>query len=198
MKEGKNLLIVKVLQNGGPWGFSVAMPGERHGKLWDYKPADNSPEVYAAFALAHEGKPESGKAIFQNVNGVGCIKCHSAGGQGGQVGPALDSIGTKYTRAQILESVLYPSKQIAAGYEQSLVRTKDGNTYAGVVRQETPDEITLFDSTAKKIVVRKSDIQVRKTTPVSVMPEGLQQGLTPQQFADLISYLQSLKEAAPR
>ncbi|MDB5330888.1 MAG: putative rane-bound dehydrogenase, partial [Phycisphaerales bacterium] len=101
-------------------------------------------------------------------------------------------------RAQIIESVLYPSKQIAAGYEQTLIRTKDGNVQSGVVRGETDTEVTLFDSSANKIVVRKSDIDVRKTSNVSVMPDGLQAGLTPQQFADLIAYLQSLREAVKK
>ena len=198
LKQGKNLLVAEITQHAGPWGFSVAVAGAQHGKLWDYKPADNGPEAYEKYAMDHNGKPADGRAIFQNVNGVGCIKCHSVGGQGGQVGPSLDSIGTKYTRAQILESVLYPSKQIAAGYEQTMVRTKDGQVFSGVIRQETADQITMYDSTANKIVIRKSDVDVRKASNVSVMPEGLQTGLTPPQFADLISYLQSLKEASPQ
>jgi putative membrane-bound dehydrogenase-like protein len=198
LKAGKNVFAAKITQDGGPWGFSVAYNVEQTGKLFtmDMKSAD--PKAYDAFAIAHEGDAAKGGVIFHNATGVGCIKCHKIGNDGGNVGPELGSIGMKYNRAQIIESVLYPSKQIAAGYEQTLIRTKDGNVQSGVVRGETDTEVTLFDSSANKIVVRKADIDVRKTSNVSVMPDGLQAGLTPQQFADLIAYLQSLKEAVKK
>ncbi|MDB5302665.1 MAG: putative rane-bound dehydrogenase, partial [Phycisphaerales bacterium] len=194
LKAGKNIFVAKITQDGGPWGFSVACSVEQTGKLFalDTKSAD--PKAYDAYAMAHEGDAAKGAAIFRNAAGVGCVKCHKIGNDGGNVGPELGSVGAKYNRAQLIESVLYPSKLIAAGYEQTLIRTKDGNVQAGVIRGETDAEVTLFDSSANKIVVRKADIAVRKTSNISVMPEGLQAGLTQPQFADLIAYLQTLKE----
>ncbi|MDB5355374.1 MAG: hypothetical protein JWN24_1827 [Phycisphaerales bacterium] len=198
LKTGKNIFVAKITQDGGPWGFSIAYGVEQTGKLFSLDTKSADPKAYDAYAMAHEGDPAKGAATFRNAAGVGCVKCHKIGNDGGNVGPELGSVGAKYNRAQLIESVLYPSKLIAAGYEQTLIRTKDGNVQAGVVRGETDAEVTLFDSSANKIVVRKADIEVRKTSNVSVMPEGLQAGLTQSQFADLIAYLQTLKEAAKK
>jgi len=54
--------------------------------------------------------------------------------------------------------------------------------------------VTLVDATGKKIVVKKSDIAVRKLSNLSMMPEGLQTGLKPEEFVDVVAYLESLKE----
>ena len=195
---GKNVIVAKITQDAGPWGFSVSYAGERKGKLFEIDTKSTDVKTYDAFAVGHDGDASKGAALFQNAQGLGCIKCHTINGKGGNVGPDLSAVATKYNRAQLIESVLYPSKQIAPGYEQTQIRTKDGNVQSGVVRNETDKEIALYDSSANKIVVRKADIDVRKISPVSIMPEGLQAGLTHQQFADLISYLQSLKEPAKK
>ena len=110
------------------------------------------------------------------------------------MGPSLAGMGAKYDRAKLIESVLYPSRQIFDGYEQTLIRTKDGTVLAGGVRGETQDELTLIDSENRKTVIRKSDIDRRKVSEVSLMPDGLQTALTPEEFADLIAYLEGLKE----
>lgn len=193
LKAGKNVILCKITQDGGPWEFSVAVSGQRQGKLFTFDTSGHSPSAYASFALAHPGNAESGSAIFHNAQGVGCIKCHTVDGQGGNVGPNLSDVAIKYPREHLIEDVLYPSKQIESGYQQTIIKTKDGDVQSGVVRQETDEEVTMYDSTARKIVIRKSDIAQRKLSNLSVMPEGLQAGLSHEQFADLIAYLESLK-----
>ncbi|HET6248066.1 MAG TPA: PVC-type heme-binding CxxCH protein [Tepidisphaeraceae bacterium] len=192
--KGRNIIIAKITQDAGPWGFSVSYAGEHKGKLFEMDTKSTDVKTYDAFAVGHDGDASRGAALFQNAQGLGCIKCHTVSGKGGNVGPDLSAVATKYNRAQLIESVLYPSKQIEPGYEQTMIRTKDGNVSAGVVRNETDKDVTMYDSAANKIVIRKADINVRKISPVSVMPEGLQAALTHQQFADLIAYLQSLKQ----
>jgi putative membrane-bound dehydrogenase-like protein len=192
--KGRNIFVARITQDTGPWGFSVAYTAEHKGKLFEIDTKSTDVKTYDAYAIGHEGEANKGSALFHNAQALGCIKCHAVAGKGGIVGPDLTGVGSKYNRAQLIESVLYPSKQIAPGYEQSQIRTKDGNVQSGVIRNETDQEVTLYDSSANKIVVRKADIAGRKTSNVSVMPEGLQAGLTHQQFADLIAYLQSLKE----
>ena len=193
LKTGTNIIVAKITQDGGPWGFSVAATEQGKQKLMQNNPAGQDVASYATFVTSHTGQAEHGSTIFHNANGVGCIKCHRVNGTGGDVGPDLSDIAIKYNRDQIVESVLYPSKQIESGYEQTLIRTKDGKIIAGVVRGETDSDVTLYDSSANKIVVRKADITGRRTSPISVMPEGLQAGLSHQDFADLITYLLSLK-----
>jgi len=62
------------------------------------------------------------------------------------------------------------------------------------VRGETADELTLIDTDAKKHVIPKKEIESRKQSDLSLMPDGLQIGLSLQDFADLIAYLENLKD----
>src|SRR5207237_9937507 len=142
----------------------------------------------------HEGNSENGRKIFALESGAGCIKCHKVGNEGGEVGPTLSGVATKYDKAKLIESVLYPSRQILDGYQQTIVRRKNGQIEAGAVRGETDTEVTLIDSGGQKIVIRKSEIKTRKFSYISLMPEGLHTGLRPEEFTDLIAYLGNLKE----
>ena len=197
LKAGRNVIVAKAGNSGGGWMFSVAVSGERKGKLFEYSTKSLDPAAYAQFALKNAGDPNRGAAVFNNLQGVACSKCHAVNGAGGEVGPALTGVGAKYDRAQLVESVLYPSKQIFDGYHQTLVRTRDGNTYAGSVRGETEEELTLIDAENRRTVIKKSTVDRRKVSELSLMPEGLHAGLEPREFADLIAYLQSLKDPPP-
>jgi putative heme-binding domain-containing protein len=199
LRAGENVVVAKVGNAGGGWQFSVALDGDRTGRLFQVDTTKLDPALYARFAADHPGDPARGKATFFNVNGVACVKCHkaTAGGEGGDVGPSLAGVGGKYDRAQLIESVLYPSKQIFDGYQQTLVRTKAGKLIAGSVRGETEADLTLLDANGVKSVVKKADIKQRKLSDLSLMPEGLHASLKPEEFADLIAYLQSLKESPP-
>jgi putative membrane-bound dehydrogenase-like protein len=194
LKKGKNVLIAKVGNHGGGWQFSVAASGDRVGKLFQYDVKKLAPEAFEKYAMAHEGIAENGRKIFALESGAGCIKCHKIGNEGGEVGPSLSGVGGKYDKAKLVESVLYPSRQILDGYQQTIIRIKKGDVVAGAVRGETDGEVTLIDSSGTKMTIRKSDIKSRKFSDISLMPEGLQTGLKPEEFADLIAYLVSLKE----
>jgi putative heme-binding domain-containing protein len=110
------------------------------------------------------------------------------------VGPDLTSVGAKYNRAQIVEAILYPSKLILDGYQQTIVFTKEGDSQAGILRSESPEELTLVDTEGKKHVFPKKQIETRKTSELSLMPDGMQFGLSKQDFSDLVSYVESLKD----
>jgi len=116
------------------------------------------------------------------------------GGEGGDVGPDLTGVGVKYGRDHFVESVLYPSAKILDGYKQTMVLTKGGIVLAGRFMGETPDELNLMDAEGKRHAVRKADIDQRKESDLSLMPEGLNTGLSLQDFADIVIYLESLKE----
>jgi putative heme-binding domain-containing protein len=194
LKKGRNVLIAKVGNNGGAWQFSVAASGDRVGKLFQYDVKKLAPEAFEKYAMTHDGNAEGGRKIFALESGAGCIKCHKVGNEGGEVGPSLSGVGAKYDKAKLVESVLYPSKQILDGYQQTIIRIRKGDVVAGAVRGETDTDVTLIDSAGQKITIKKSDIKTRKFSDISLMPEGLQTGLKPEEFADLIAYLVSLKE----
>jgi putative heme-binding domain-containing protein len=155
--------------------------------------ADVSPERYDAFASAHTGNLQHGREIFVDQNGIGCIRCHFLQGKGGDMGPDLTHIGANYTRAELIESVLYPSKKILGDYQQFTLEMKNGDTLFGSVRNETADSLVIVDAEGKKHPVTKSEIVNRVKSELSPMPPGLQAALSLQDFADLISFLQSLK-----
>jgi putative heme-binding domain-containing protein len=198
LKEGKNVLLAKIGQHGGDWAFSVAVPAAQKGRLFESKPKKLDPAAYEAFAVKNAGDVERGRKLFFDVKGVACTKCHKVKNEGaGDVGPDLASVGAKYGRAFLIESVLYPSKQILDGYKQTIVVTKDGQVLSGIVRGDTAEELTLIDAEGKKHVVPKAKIDEVQLSDKSLMPEGLNTGLSLQDFADVIGYLESLKEKPP-
>jgi putative membrane-bound dehydrogenase-like protein len=167
----------------------------KRGPLFARPIAQKHPDEYLNFAMDHAGDARTGEKLFaaSTAGGIGCATCHTVNGAGGTVGPDLSGVGAKYSRRDLAEAVLYPSKAVREGYQQVVVRTRAGQTYAGPVKAETAEELTLQESDGTLRRVRKDDVQARKDTGLSPMPEGLHAGLSPQQFADLVSYLESLK-----
>ncbi len=188
------------LPGGDPkWNVGLSAPAAKTGPLFtakSVKPVDA--KVYASFADKTPGVADRGRALFADLKGLACARCHKVGpADGGDVGPDLAGVGAKYNRAQLIESVLYPSKQILDGYQQTRIVTADGRALSGVVRAETATEVTLADADARRQVVKKADIEERKVLDKSLMPDGVQAGLSPQDFADVIAFLEGLKEKPP-
>ncbi len=196
VKAGKNTVVVKCGNISGAWLFSLEAGSERTGRIFQTTVAKRPDrDAYGRFAMSHDGNIENGSKVFHNAQLVGCTRCHETGhNDGGQVGPSLAGVGVKYDRSKLIESVVYPSAQILDGYEQVFVKTRDGEVQAGIIRGEDDHSVTLYDSAAKKYIIKKSNIESRKPSKISLMPEGLEQGISEQDFADLIAYLQSLKD----
>jgi putative membrane-bound dehydrogenase-like protein len=174
------------------------VPTARSSPLFQIAAKTVTLDEYNAAALNENGgNKDRGKKLFFDVKGSNCVKCHKVRGEGGEVGPDLSSIATRYDRAKLIESVLYPSKQILDGYHMTIVETKDGKIIQGIVRAESGDDVTLIDAEAKKIVVKKAEIETRTKSEKSIMPDGIQVGMTLVEFADLITYLESLRDPAP-
>jgi putative heme-binding domain-containing protein len=152
---------------------------------------------YMAYTLDHPGNAFNGRRIFTDANGVNCVRCHRIAGRGALIGPDLDGLRLKQTRAQIIESVLYPSKVILDGYQQVYFTMKNDDDFSGIIRAENNDTITLLDSMGATNVLKKSEVRKRKTSQVSLMPEGLQTGLSKEEFADLISFLENPNPNVP-
>lgn len=154
-------------------------------------------EEYASAVAKTTGDAERGRKIFFDAKGAACSRCHAVQKTGGDVGPDLSSIGFKYSRLQLIEEVLNPSKNILDGYESFAVELASGKVLTGIVRGETADELTLIDNTGAKQVIKQGDVESKKKTGKSVMPDGLQGGLSPSDFGDLIRFLESLRDKAP-
>jgi putative membrane-bound dehydrogenase-like protein len=151
------------------------------------------PQTYFDFATANLGDAARGENIFKNRNGVGCINCHRARGQGVDIGPDLSGVGAQFDRAALAESVLFPSRAVREGYNVVEVELNDGEAISGMIRAETAEALSVQSAVGAPQTIPKSNIKSRKATPVSLMPEGLEAGLSLEEFSDLISFLQSLR-----
>lgn len=166
-------------------------PAAKKCPFFHHKILETPPTQYQQYAIAHVGDSRRGKKLFHDLKGLGCIRCHRISGEGGDIGPDLTGIHAKYPRSFIIESVIYPSKQILDGYQQVLFETRDDEDVSGIVRSENAEEVTLVDSSGATNVLKKSNITSRKVSQISLMPEGLQSGLSLAEFSDLISYVEN-------
>jgi putative heme-binding domain-containing protein len=149
---------------------------------------------YREFALRHEGDLVRGRDIFADDQRAGCARCHSSDGRGGRAGPDLFAVGDKYGRREIIDAILLPSATIAEGYNTTILGTKDGEEFQGIIKQVTHQWIELMGGDGKLVRIGTANIRERRTSEVSLMPEGLQSGLSLQEFTDLVEYLVSLKQ----
>ena len=193
--KGQNRVVIKCGNRGGPWQFSVAVAyASDYAFLKGPAPGAFDPEAYRKFAQSARGKAAHGRALFSDLKGLACVKCHAVGGQGGAVGPELTSVGAKYPKDEIITAVLYPSAKISSGYEPVVIALADGRVVTGIVKGETAEAVEVEDAEAKRQSIPKADIDERKPSPVSLMPNGLAEGLSRQDFADLVAYLETLRD----
>ena len=150
-------------------------------------------EIAPEAILAVTGDVERGRRLFSESTVVQCRSCHAVAGQGGGVGPALDRIGARLDRRQLLESLLEPSKVIAPEYRTWVVLTEDGQTATGLVVNRTADTLTIVDTAGKRTDFAAESIDELEPLSTSLMPEQLLRDLTAGQAADLLSYLETLR-----
>lgn len=164
----------------------------RKGPLFEGEAKPSAPDEYGKYADRHPGMSVKGKQLFEGP--AGCVVCHRVAGKGGDVGPDLAGIASKYNRGTLIESILYPSKQIFEGYKSVTIATKDGESYNGLIREENEAEVVLVDSAGARHKLRKDQFARRVESELSLMPEGLQATMSLAEFADLVAYLESLKQ----
>ena len=136
------------------------------------------------------GDAELGEIVFNENLAAQCVACHRIGKEGSEVGPPLTEIGKK-GREYILESLIDPQAKIAAGYGMMSVKMKDGTTFAGALKEEKGQFLSLIQPDKKEVVINLAEVDSR-TTPVSTMPP-MGAILTPRQLRDLVEYLSGLK-----
>ena len=169
-------------------------PGERDLTLLWREKAVPKREDYIDAALQEKGDVHRGRRIFHDRTGVACIQCHTVAGEGNAVGPDMTTIGAQFPRSELIEHILEPSKSVREGYQQVLIDTSDDESYAGLIKSESAETLTILTSQAQLHTIAKSKITSRHNSALSLMPESLHLGLTPDEFTDLIAYLESLKE----
>ena len=139
--------------------------------------------------VASKGDVKRGEQVFALL---GCAKCHDIKPTEALRGPYLPNVAKTYKRDQLTEAVLMPSKSIAQGFVQNVFRLDDDRVVSGFVTKESPEKIWIRNAQGDVVEIEVESIAERKESPVSVMPEGLADGMPVSALADLVSYLESL------
>ena len=190
LTQGKNRLLVQIA--GVP---DAAL--EFHARI-RRKSSKAEHERLVEAALSRTGNVERGRKLFLTVEKSQCLKCHRLGELGERIGPELTGLGSRFSRVHIIESLLEPSRTIAAGFQSQTVALQDGRVLTGLKVSETDDTLVLADNQGKKQSLRKADIDEQKAHSQSIMPDGLEKTFTADEFVDLISFLTSEKQVVGR
>ena len=151
------------------------------------------PNIDPGQILTLKGDVSRGEKWLTESRGSQCIACHRVGGQGRNVGPRFDLIGSKRTPAELLASVLDPSAEIDEKFQTVAVLTEDGTIVTGLNTKESKTRLGIRSADGKDHVIVKDTIQSRRTQQQSLMPSGLAESMTARELADLIAYLSSLR-----
>lgn len=143
--------------------------------------------------LSLSGDSARGQRVFFENAAVSCKNCHRIQKEGKEVGPELTTIGKKLTRAQLLESMLEPSKLIDPKYVTYVAELDDGRLLTGLLVSKDENEVVLKDAQDKLHRIPSKQIEQLVPQRQSLMPDLLLRDMTAQQVADLLAYLSSLK-----
>lgn len=139
-----------------------------------------------------EGDPVRGHAVFAGKTGA-CTTCHAMAYVGGRVGPDLSHIGAIRTPRDLLEAIVRPSAAFVRSYEPSIVVTVDGRSFQGVVRDEPGGALAVQTTATQVDRVPRDEVESIEPGRVSIMPQGYDKLLSPQDLADLVAFLHRAK-----
>ncbi|GAB4034438.1 c-type cytochrome [Spirosoma gilvum] len=123
-----------------------------------------------------------------------CSRCHSMGGQGGDIGPDLTQLGTRFSNKDILEAIINPDKAISDQYVSTIFTLKNGQSVLGRLVNEDKVNYSISQNPFAPDFLRKipkKDVVSKKNSTVSIMLPGLINSLNPGELRDLVAYLKS-------
>ena len=135
------------------------------------------------------GDVERGRKVFYLAK---CVNCHVFGEEGRGGGPDLSTVVKRFRRREILESLMFPSRVISDQYVSWSVRLKNHDEITGMFVVESEDELTLITATGERVDVAKDQIEERRESSMSIMPEGLIDSMS---LHDLVSLMVFLEKA---
>jgi putative membrane-bound dehydrogenase-like protein len=137
-------------------------------------------------ALELPGDQDRGRASYLR----NCANCHRRGDVGADVGPNLASV-ISHSPEKLLTNILDPNADIQPGYQAYSCVLTTGEVLAGLLSNETANSLTILQANGQNRTVSRNEIEELSNLGISLMPEGLQATLTPQDIADLIAFLKS-------
>ena len=132
---------------------------------------------------------QHGRALFAQT----CAVCHTLFGTGGKIGPELP--GSFEDLDYLLVNILDPNAIIGKDYQQTFVKTKDGQIVAGIVAEDNDRAISLKTLSGGVVTVQRADVASTELSPLSMMPEGLLTPLHEPDVRDLFLYLRQKQQS---
>jgi putative membrane-bound dehydrogenase-like protein len=137
-------------------------------------------------ALAMSGDSARGALVYR----AKCMNCHSLQGAGEQVGPDLSAAGGRH-KDTLLVDIFDPSRNVEPNYVNYVLTTVQGTIASGIIVAETSEAISLRREGQQQLTWRRNEIGSLVSTGKSIMPDGLEEGLSLQQAADLLEFLRT-------
>lgn len=138
---------------------------------------------YAA-ALEKSANSAAGRQLFQKH----CRTCHMRHGDGARVGPDLTAVAGR-SPTDILADILDPDRSISSDGRSYVLVTQSGVVHSGVIAGESTTSVTLKKPGGGIESILRSNIEELRFTGKSLMPEGFEQSMSPQDLANLIAFL---------
>jgi putative heme-binding domain-containing protein len=137
-----------------------------------------------------KGSMSKGKALFAQQ---GCVACHALNKDEVQKGPYLGQIGGIMDADRIAMSILRPEQEISQGFKTVSITTKKGGAHVGFVTNRLSDQIEMRDIAGTVTTLKASEIASETLLPISMMPAGLANGMSMNDFASLVHFLADQK-----
>ena len=118
-----------------------------------------------------------------------CTQCHGAKGA---LGPDLSGAASRFSKEDLFTAIILPSRDVPARYQTTIVQTKEGQTYSGLIVYESVDGFLIRNGTGQTFRIETTQVDDRRKSPVSLMPMGLLKDFTYADYADLFAHLQTL------
>ncbi|QDV24917.1 HEAT repeat domain-containing protein [Aureliella helgolandensis] len=179
----------RTLQGWQEW-FAQKFPEHPEAKLpeleksspWNTETLDE----YFASSDGRKGDRENGQAIFAKAQ---CASCHRMQTTGAAVGPDLTSVASRFTRKEVIESILFPSHVISDQYRSKRVLTSDGKVISGMLTENANGSVMVRDSQLVEHIIAEQDIDEIQPSKSSLMPGGLLDELSAPEIRDLMLYM---------
>ena len=120
-----------------------------------------------------------------------CSACHTTAAGEPEKGPYLGGIFARYSKAEVIESIIRPAAKVAQGFATHSFTTTDKRQFTGFVIREGNTDVVIRDLTGAETTLRKSEIAARSAGEGSVMPPGLVDTLTLHELASLLAFLEA-------
>jgi putative membrane-bound dehydrogenase-like protein len=124
-----------------------------------------------------------------------CLQCHNGRSA---LGPDLAGVSSRFSREDLFTAIVAPSRDVSNRYQTTVVTTKDGKSFSGLIVYESTDGFLLRNGSGQTFRIETADVDEKRKSPVSLMPTGLLKGFTPKDHADLYAYLRSISVTRPQ